>query len=283
MFQKLRLTLEAIKIQHTLFALPFAALGMMWAQGGWPAGDRAAWILAAMVTARSSAMAFNRLVDRRFDAANPRTADRALPRGLLSPAFVAGFALAMAALFVVAASRLNDLCFRLSPVALVVVLGYSFTKRFTWLSHFVLGLGLGLAPVGAWLAVDPAARVVPGLLGAAVLLWVAGFDVLYACEDEAFDRRTGLHSIPARFGVRAAMAASAVLHFLALAAFVGAGILARMGPIYYAGCGGAGLLLVYEHLLVGPRDLRRLNSAFFYVNVLVSLLLAGAGIVDLYW
>ncbi len=208
--------LEMIKIEHTLFALPFAFLGMLLAAGGWPSWRTVCWIVVAMVGARSAAMAFNRLVDRRIDAANPRTAGRALPAGLVTPAAVAAFILASAALLALAAWELNPLAFALTPVALAILFLYSYTKRFTWAAHLVLGLSLAGAPLGAWIAVRGDVQATPLLLAGVVLTWTAGFDILYALQDVDFDRRTGLFSIPARFGVVGALWISGALHVLTL-------------------------------------------------------------------
>ena len=266
--------LEMIKFQHTLFALPFAVLAMVYAERRWPDAQVVAWILAAM--------AFNRLADRRIDARNPRTEDRALPRGRLSVGFVAGFTVVMAGLFVFSASQLKPLCFTLSPVALVVVLGYSYTKRFTWLSHFILGLALAIAPVGAWVAVTGRFDPFPIILGASVLLWVAGFDILYSLLDLEFDRRERIHSIPARFGARAGRRIAAALHLSATGGFVGLGVWAGLGLYYFAGCALVAVLLIHEHFLTGSRDPAKLNRAFFHVNAVVSFVLLVAGLVDLY-
>ena len=282
-----RTVLEMIKFEHTLFALPFAFMGMMLAAEGWPSWRTVGWIVVAMVGARSAAMGFNRLVDRKIDAENPRTATRALPAGQVSPGWVAGFVAVSAALLVVACWRLNPLTLALSPIALAVVLGYSFTKRFTWASHLVLGLALAIAPVGAWAAVRGTLDGTPFLLAGAVLLWVAGFDVLYALQDLDFDRRRGLHSIPARFGVVGSLWISGVLHALML------GVLAVLPAVYAAGDGeplgwiyGAGwlgclLLVTYQHWLVRPADLSRLDAAFFQANGALSLWLFAATAADL--
>jgi 4-hydroxybenzoate polyprenyltransferase len=280
MFRKLHIVLEAVKFQHTLFALPFALLSMIYAARGWPAWSVVGWILAAMVGARTAAMAFNRLVDRRLDALNPRTQDRALPRGSLSPGFMAALTAASAGLLVVASWRLNRLCLILSPAALAVVLGYSFTKRFTWLCHFFLGLALAIAPVGAWIGVTGAFDPFPIFLAACVLAWVAGFDILYALLDTAFDRAHGVHSIPARFGERPARRWAALLHLATAAGLAGLGIWARRGTPYFAGCALVAALLLYEHCLASPRDPVRLNRAFFHVNALVGLTLLAAGALD---
>ncbi len=276
--------LEMIKIEHTLFALPFAFLGMVLAAEGMPALATAGWIVVAMVGARSAAMGFNRLADRGIDAENPRTATRALPAGAVSPAAVALFVAASSALLVVAAWRLNPLALALSPLALAIVLGYSYTKRFTWASHLVLGLALAGAPLGAWIAVAGDVSAAAFALAGAVLLWVAGFDVLYALQDLDFDRRRGLHSIPARFGVRGALVLSALLHagVLGLLAWVPAlyepGLLGAGWWIGWAGCAA---LLLWQHWVVRPRDLSRLNAAFFSANAALSAWIFAAAAVDI--
>ncbi|HYE97741.1 MAG TPA: UbiA-like polyprenyltransferase, partial [Planctomycetota bacterium] len=226
MFGRLGTVLEMIKVQHSLFALPWAFVAAFYAAGGLPAWSTMGWILLAMVAARSSAMAFNRAVDAKIDAENPRTALRAIPAGRLTRGFTLAFAVVMAGLLVFAAWRLNDLCLKLSPIALAVTLGYSFTKRFTALCHWVLGLSLAAAPIGAWLAVAPdrATAPLPYLLGAAVCFWIAGADILYACEDFEFDRRKRLHSVPAKVGIRAALWISVANHVLAVAALAAAGL-----------------------------------------------------------
>jgi 4-hydroxybenzoate polyprenyltransferase len=294
-----RTVLEMIKIEHTLFALPFALIGMLLAAGGLPDAGTVFWIVVAMVGARSAAMAFNRLVDRDFDAANPRTRARALPAGLVTPRWVAGFVVASCALLVLAAWRLNPLALTLSPVALVVLLGYSFTKRFTWASHLVLGLALAGAPLGAWIAVRGSVAPTPFVLAGAVLCWVAGFDVLYALQDREFDRARGLFSVPARFGVVAALAISAALHLAMLvllallpgvyaadAAAVGEGAggigWGRLGLAYWIGWAGCALLVGYQHWIVRPRDLSRLDAAFFQANGFLALWLLSATAVDLF-
>jgi len=288
MWQRIRLILEMIKFRHTVFALPFAVLAACFAafleNGAAPDdfGRRLAWILVAMVGARSSAMAFNRLVDEGFDARNPRTAERALPRGRISRAAVWSFTAASAALFVLAAAMLNPLAFALSPVALAVILGYSFTKRFTALSHFVLGFALALAPIGAWIAVRGDLGLFPAVVGLGVLLWTAGFDVIYACQDEGFDRAAGLRSLPARLGIAGALRLSALLHALSLAAFLALWPIGGLGGWYLAGWVAVAALLVYQHRLVRPDDLARVNQAFFHVNAAVSLILVAAALADLF-
>jgi len=281
-FQTLAVVLEMIKFEHTLFALPFAFLGMLLAAEGWPSWRTVLWIVVAMVGARSAAMGFNRLVDRKIDAANPRTATRALPAGLVSPAAVTLFVVASGALLVLAAWQLNPLALALSPVALAILFLYSYTKRFTWASHLVLGLSLAGAPLGAWIAVRGDVAPAPFILAAAVLLWVAGFDVLYALQDVEFDRRSGLFSIPARFGVVPALWISAGLHAIML------GLLALLPRIYPPGLGagfwigwtGCLLLIAYQHWIVRPNDLSRLNAAFFTANGALSLWLFVATALD---
>jgi 4-hydroxybenzoate polyprenyltransferase len=261
-----------IRFSHSVFALPFALASMALAFEGrafeW---SRLLWIVVAMVGARSAAMGFNRLADHAIDARNPRTAARELPRGVLTRAEVWVFVLASSGALVLAAAMLNPLCLALSPVALLVVLGYSYTKRFTDLSHLVLGLALGIAPVGAWIAVRGRFDVVPVLLGLAVLAWVAGFDVIYACQDVDFDRREGLRSIPARFGVGPALLVARGLHLLAVGLLAAVYPLSHLHPVYLAGVAVVGALLAYEHTLVRAGDLSRVNAAFFTMNGWVSL------------
>ena len=279
----LRTVLEMIKFEHTLFALPFAFMGMMLAAEGWPSWTTLGWIVVAMVGARSAAMAFNRWADRRFDAANPRTADRALPAGEVSAGFVIGFTMASCGLLILAAWQLNPLALALSPVALFVLLGYSFTKRFTSLSHLVLGLALGGAPLGAWIAVRGDLSPTPVMLAMAVLCWVAGFDVLYALQDMDFDRRSGLHSIPVRFGEKGALVISAALHLtmIVLLALLPRTYPPGLGVSYWIGVAGCLALLVYQHWIVRPGDLTRLNAAFFQANGVLSIGLFLATAVDL--
>ena len=273
-------TLEMIKFSHTLFALPFALLAAFLAAGGVPKLSTLVKILGAMVGARSAAMAHNRLADREIDAANPRTAGRALPSGALSVKFVRAFLAASVILFLLAAASLNPLTFALSPVALALLFFYAYTKRFTSLSHFVLGLCLALAPVGAWIAVRGSLALLPVLLGFAVLVWTAGFDMLYALQDEAFDRKAGLNSLPARWGARRTLAASAVLHAMMLPLLYAAWRLAGGGLLFAAGIVATGAALVYQHAIVRPRDLSRLDAAFFTANGFVSVTLALCGIGD---
>jgi 4-hydroxybenzoate polyprenyltransferase len=264
--------LETIKFQHTIFALPFALTGMVLAARGWPSAWNVGWVIVAMVGARSAAMTFNRIADRRIDAANPRTAGRALPTGRLSLHFAWAFTAVSVALFVLAAGMLNRLCLALSPVALAVILGYSFTKRFTAASHLALGLALGIAPMAGWLAVRGSFAPAPFVLTAAVAAWTAGFDILYACQDIEFDRSAGLYSIPAKLGVGRALQVSAGLHLLTVIALAALVPVASLGWVYRLGAVLIAGLLLYEHSLVSPRDLSRLNAAFFRVNAAVSVL-----------
>ncbi|MGI8997958.1 MAG: UbiA-like polyprenyltransferase [Pyrinomonadaceae bacterium] len=272
--RNIRTTLEMIKIEHTLFALPFAFLGAVLAARGWPTLWQMLWITVAMVGARSCAMTFNRIVDREFDAANPRTQTRALPAGQLSVGFAWAFTIISAALFFLAAAMLNGLTLILAPIALASVLLYSYTKRFTSLSHLVLGWCLCIAPTGAWVAVRGALdSPVPLLLSLVVLLWTAGFDVLYACQDTDFDRQAGLRSIPARVGVGRALWVSRLLHAGAFAALVGLYYSTSLGALALVGVLATGALLIYQHSLVRADDLRRLNAAFFTTNAFVSVIL----------
>jgi len=277
--QRLRVTLEMIKFEHTLFALPFALLGATLAVrevGAHPASfwiSKFLWITAAMVGARSAAMTFNRIADRRIDAANPRTATRALPAGLLDLRFAWVFLIASAALFVLASFELNRLTLLLSPVALGSVLLYSYTKRFTSLSHLFLGWCLAIAPSGAWIAIQGKLTITPVLLSLSVMLWTAGFDVLYACQDYDFDRNTGLHSIPERFGIESALWIARGIHVLMFASLVTFFLSAGLGWLGLVGVVATGGLLIYQHSLVKASDLSRLNMAFFTTNAFVSVIL----------
>jgi 4-hydroxybenzoate polyprenyltransferase len=267
----LRVTLEMIKWEHSIFALPFALCGAMLAAGGLPTAHQVAWIIVAMVAARSAAMAFNRLADASIDAANPRTSARALPAGQLTPAFVATFVVISSVVFIAAAAELNRLALWLSPVALAVLLLYSYTKRFTRWSHLVLGFALGIAPSAAWIAVrgslDP--RIL--LLTAAVTFWVAGFDVLYACQDFDFDRTSGLHSIPRYLGISRALWVARAFHVTMLLLLAALLVAFGMGKLAIAGVAVVAVLLVYEHSLVAAGDLRKLNAAFFTMNGVISV------------
>jgi 4-hydroxybenzoate polyprenyltransferase len=263
-----------IKIEHTLFALPFAFLGAVLAANGLPSLKQVLWIIVAMVGARSTAMAFNRIADREYDARNPRTAGRALPAGLLSVAFVWGFTLISAGLFFLAAAMLNSLTLLLAPIALASVLLYSFSKRWTLLSHLLLGWCLSIAPTGAWIAVRGTLdSPVPLLLSLVVMLWTAGFDVLYACQDYDFDLKAGLHSIPKHFGISRALFIARFLHVAAFAALLALYWFTHLGVFALIGVGATALLLIYQHRLVRADDLSKLNAAFFTTNAFVSVIL----------
>jgi 4-hydroxybenzoate polyprenyltransferase len=260
-----------IKLSHSIFALPFAFASVaLAAPGGVPLG-KVAWIVVAMVGARSAALGFNRLVDQAIDARNPRTSSRELPRGRLSRLEVWAFVALSAGALVVAAGMLNSLCLALSPVALLIVFGYSYTKRFTAFSHAFLGLALSVAPVGAWLAIRGSLSRIPLVLGLGVVAWVAGFDTIYACQDVEFDRREGLHSLPARLGVRRALLVARGLHGLAVLALAAVYWLTPLHPAYLLGVGLVAVLLVYEHTLVRHDDLSRVDAAFFAVNGWISV------------
>ena len=270
-----RLTLEMIKWEHSIFALPFALTGAVLAAGGWPRLPVLGWIVLCMVSARSAAMAFNRLVDARLDAANPRTAMRALPAGRLNAGFVGGFVLVSAAVFVLGAAMLNRLTLELAPLALAVVLVYSYMKRVTRWSHLVLGLALGIAPSAAWIAVRGTLdwRIV--VLSAAVLLWVGGFDVLYACQDFEHDRAAGLNSVPQAFGLDGAFWIARGMHLGMLCLLLWLTRIFGLGTLAMVGVGAVAALLLYEHSLVSPHDLRRMNAAFFALNGVISVVFFG--------
>jgi len=271
LFRNLRVTLEMIKWEHSIFALPFALCGAMLAAGGLPTLRQFLWIIIAMISARSAAMAFNRVADAAIDAANPRTSTRALPAGTLSPMFVNTFVVVSCAVFILAASQLNRFTLALSPFALAVVLLYSYTKRFTRWSHLVLGFALGIAPAAAWIAVrgslDP--RIL--LLTAAVTFWVGGFDVLYACQDYEFDRNSGLYSIPRYVGIKGALAVARGFHILMLLLLLTLVGAFGLGKLAIIGVVAVAALLTYEHSLVSPRDLSKLNAAFFTMNGVISV------------
>lgn len=269
---RIRTTLQMIKFEHSVFALPFALTGAVLAVRGWPSWHQVLWIVVAMVGARSAAMTFNRIADLKFDSVNPRTRMRALPAGHLTLGFAAGFTVVACGLLVLAAYELNPLAFKLSPLVIALLFGYSYTKRFTFLSHFVLGACLGLSPVAAWIALRGTVSIAVLLLGAAVMFWVAGFDLIYACQDVEFDRREGLFSVPARFGIKTALWTSGILHAGMLALLVMVARMESLGWLAFAGLALVAALLAYEHGLVRPRDLSRLNAAFFNINGYVSVL-----------
>ncbi|MBO8169534.1 MAG: UbiA family prenyltransferase [Thermoanaerobacteraceae bacterium] len=267
---KFKTFLEMIKFEHTIFALPFAYLGAFLASGGVPTGHDLLWITLAMVGARTAAMSLNRLIDRHIDAKNPRTANRALPRGLLSVGEVWVYTILSFIVLFVAAVQLNWLCVQLMPVAVFVLVIYSYTKRWTWACHLVLGVALGLAPLGSWVAVTGKIELPGVLLGLAVAFWVAGFDIIYACQDYDFDRAEGIHSIPARFGIPAALVISAALHVAAPVLLAAVGFYLKLGVFYLFGVIIAAGLLFYEHKLVKPDDLSKIGVAFLNMNGYLS-------------
>jgi 4-hydroxybenzoate polyprenyltransferase len=270
-----------VKFEHTVFALPFALTGAFLAAGGVPQAQQLFWILAAMVGARSSAMAFNRMTDLPFDRINPRSRGWPLVSGELSLGQARLFFAAMVGLFLLSAAMLNRLTLLLAPLALAVILGYSYTKRFTSFCHFFLGLALAGAPLGGWLAVRPEWHPAPLILAGGVLLWVAGFDILYACQDVDFDQRVGLYSVPARIGVGRALLLARLLHVVMIGLLTAVGFLLSMGALYAAGVTAAALILLAEHRLVRADDLSSLNAAFFAANGMVSVVLFVAVTMDL--
>lgn len=281
-WRKIHIFLEMIKFEHTLFALPFAYLGSFLAKAGVPSKEELFWITMAMVGARTAAMSLNRLIDRRLDALNPRTAGRALPKGLLSGVEVIFYTLVSFAFLGFAAWQLNLLCVKLMPVAVFLLVIYSYTKRWTWACHLVLGTAVGLAPLGGWVAVAASVDVPGLLLWLAVAFWIAGFDIIYGCQDIDFDRSFGVKSIPESFGPEKAMIISCFFHGVAFLGFAGAGWVLRAGAFYWTGLLIAGILLVSEHRLVS-KDLSRLEIAFFNLNAYLSLLMSAFGLLDVFF
>ncbi len=273
---------ENIKFEHTIFALPFAYLGSILAARGLPAFGIFFWVTVAMVGARTAAMSFNRYIDRHIDARNPRTARRPIPSGKLRPGAVLAIALISLALLVVAAAQLNPLCLALSPLAVIALAGYSYTKRFTVLCHVALGLTDAIAPAGGWLAVRPHIEPAMLLLAFAVAVWIGGFDILYACQDVDFDRREGLYSIPARYSVAAGLVVARAFHLAMLAALLGLGLLLGISWPFYVGLVLTAGLLIYEHSLVHPADLSKINLAFFNVNGYIAVTLFAFTLASLY-
>ncbi|MDN5344764.1 MAG: 4-hydroxybenzoate polyprenyltransferase [Clostridia bacterium] len=270
---KLKVFLEMIKFEHTIFALPFAYLGAFLAADGRPTLAQLVWITLAMIGARTAAMSLNRLIDRHIDALNPRTATRALPRGLLSVAEVWLYTLLSFSLLFYAAWQLNWLCVQLLPIAVFILMIYSYTKRWTWACHLVLGLADALAPVGAWVAIRAAFDLPAIILGLGMGSWVAGFDIIYACQDYDFDRQHGVHSIPARLGKARGLAIARCLHAGAILMLALVGALLHLNWIYFLGVALAAVILIYEHRLVSPADLSRLNLAFLNLNGYLSVLM----------
>lgn len=280
--KKIMVIIEMIKFEHTIFALPFALVSMIVAADGFPHIGVIGWILAAMVGARSAAMAFNRIVDARIDALNPRTCSRAIPAGLVSAATAWSIVIVSSALLVFAANRLNQLAFMLSPIALATVLFYSYSKRFTSLSHVWLGLCLGIAPAGAWIAVTGKMGFPSMVLSAVVMLWTAGFDIIYSLQDLEFDKKIGLYSLPSRLGPNTGLMISRLFHAGMLALLVWFGLLTDLGKVFYAGVALVALFLIYEQSLVAPNDIRRVNAAFFTMNGCISIALLAFVAVDVF-
>ncbi|MDG4476591.1 UbiA-like polyprenyltransferase [Thiovibrio frasassiensis] len=273
MLRKVKDLLEMIKFGHTIFALPFALIGAFLAKRGVPEAATFVWIILAMVGARTAAMGFNRIADRKFDAANPRTADRAIPSGAVRLAEAWGMVVLFALLYFVACSQLNPLTLLLSPFALGLTFLYSLTKRFTWLCHVVLGIALAFSPLGGWVAVKGNLFDFPFVLSLGVLFWVAGFDTVYACLDADFDRQAGLYSLPSRFGREKAFKLAVFFHGLAFLLFICTGIVSRLNIYYYMGIALTAGALFYQHIAVNPRDLSRIQLSFFTMNGLISLTL----------
>ncbi|MGQ9501936.1 MAG: UbiA-like polyprenyltransferase [Anaerolineae bacterium] len=277
-----RLFLETVRFEHTIFALPFAYLGMLMAANwprisdapmAWPTLAQVFWITLAMAAARTVAFAVNRYADRWYDARNPRTADRPIPSGRLSPRTTLGYAAIALIGLIIAAWQLNTLTLLLLPGALVLLVGYSYTKRFTWLSHWILGATDGLAPAGAWVAVRAHIDPPAWLLWLAITLWIAGFDLIYACQDVTFDRAAGLHAVPARFGIASALRLARLNHALTMALLAALGVLMALGWVYWLALLIVAALFLYEHRLVSPHDLSRVNIAFFNVNGYIALVM----------
>ncbi len=279
---KVRYFLEVVRFEHTIFALPFAYIAVALAADGWPGWRIALWVTLAMVGARTLAMSVNRLADRLIDARNPRTANRHLPRGLLKPWEVGAWAAASAVLLLVSAWQLNPLCLKLAPLAVVFLVGYHYTKRFTWTSHWILGLTDGMAAAGGWIAVREAFELPAFLLWFAVTVWIAGFDLIYACQDVEFDRAEGLHSVPARFGIPTALALARVCHALTALALAVVGAVMGLGWGYWLGWLAVLGLLVYEHTLISPTNLSRLDIAFFNVNGYIAVIVFAATVAGLW-
>lgn len=279
--QKFKVFLEMIKFEHTVFALPFAYLGAFLASRGLPSASKLLWITLAMVGARTAAMSLNRLLDRHIDARNPRTAVRALPTGLLGVGEVYIYVVLSFLLLGYSAYQLNLLALKLMPIAVFFLVFYSYTKRFTWACHFVLGVALGLAPIGAWIGITGHWALSPVLLGLGIVAWVAGFDIVYACQDVEFDRQEGLHSIPARFGMQRGLEISGLLHIFAPVLFVAVGLLLQLHILYYSGVGIAIVLLFRQHRLVSAADLTKVGIAFFNLNGYLSVLMFVFSVLDL--
>lgn len=280
MFSKIKILFEDIKFSHTVFALPFAFMSAFIASEGLPSINKIIWILLAMVGARSASMAYNRIVDAKYDALNPRTKNRALPSGKISQRYYLFFLLSSAVLFIFSAYQLNRLAFLLSPVALGIIFFYSWTKRFTVYSHFFLGLALSLAPIGAWIAIREEITIIPLLLGSAVIFWLAGFDIIYACQDIKFDKQAGLFSIPQKFGIKKALKLSSIFHLIMVFFLMLLLLQKQLGWVYLSGIIIVSALLIYEHSIVKHDDISKINVAFFNINGQISILLMVLTLID---
>lgn len=278
---RIKIFFELVKFEHTIFALPFAYLGAVLAEMKVPDFYYLVWITLAMVGARTSCMALNRLIDRKIDADNPRTQDRALPKGLIKPIHVKILVGISLLLLFFSAYKLNPLCLVLSPVAVLMLVGYSYLKRVTYGCHLVLGAILGCAPVGGWIAINPRICFVPIILGISVLFWASGFDIIYGTLDIEFDKRTNIHSIPARFGLKKALFISRLMHILTIVGLGYTGLLINLGMYYWIGFGLTILLLIYEHSIISPNNLSRVNQAFFTINGTISIVLFFATLIDI--
>lgn len=276
MLKKISALLEMIKFKHTVFALPFAFMGAWLAQGGVPDGMVFVWIVLAMAGARTSAMGFNRIIDARFDKENPRTAGRAIPAGAIKMSEAWAMVILATILFFVACAQLNALTLKISPLALGLTLFYSYTKRFTWFCHVVLGVALAFSPLGGFVAVKGSLAGFPWMLSAAVLFWVAGFDAVYACLDADFDKTRGLHSMPARFGREGAFKLAVLFHAIAFVFFVYTGLYCQLNIYYFVGVAITGVALFYQHIIVNPRDLSNISMSFFTMNGVISVTLFAA-------
>jgi 4-hydroxybenzoate polyprenyltransferase len=285
MIRKIKIFLDMIKFEHTIFALPFAfmgaVLGSVTILGHLPTWSDIGWIVLAMVGARSAAFGLNRVIDKVIDGKNPRTVTRAIPAGLLSSKEVLAFIVISFALFIYAASQLHPLALKLMPVAVIFLVGYSYTKRFTWLCHFVLGVTIGLAPLGGWVAVTGSIDYKAIIFFLTVALWTTGFDIIYACQDLEFDRKEGLHSVPSRFGIRRALTMARVLHVITAVGFISLIVVTELSWWYLAGTLIASVILFYEHRLVKPHDLSKLNTAFFTMNGILSVVVFVFAFIDL--
>jgi 4-hydroxybenzoate polyprenyltransferase len=286
-FDNIRIILEMIKFEHSIFALPFAMISIILAAENLPHGlppfRIAFWVVICMISARSAAMAFNRIVDASYDACNPRTSKRAIPAGILTASQVAFFTLGALAIFEVACWKINPLCFNLSPLAILFILGYSYTKRFTYLSHIVLGLAIGISPVGAWMAVTDHISIPSLLLGLVVMLWIGGFDILYSLQDVEFDRKSGLYSLPTRLGKSSALLLSRFMHFIMILILMVIGHMCGLHAFYFTGVLLVAGLIWYEQSLVSPDDISRINLAFFTLNGWISISLMAFVILDRLW